>query len=134
MRIYDADKADEIYSALHDFVPGNNEDTKAAIILTDIIAAGGLKLFLIFYYYEEPEPPTTGPFAKFLEIDSTISLTSTRSYADLVSFTQILLRFNFCWSIFSNFVQLKTNGQGAELLLARIGFRVCYILPSFQTL
>lgn len=84
MRIYDSSKANEIYSALHNFVPGNAEDPKAAIILTDITAVGGLKLFLIFYFYDGPEPPTEGPFAQFLDIESTIALTSTRSYADLV--------------------------------------------------
>lgn len=85
IRIYSADKADEIYDALHKFVPGNAEDPKAAIILTDVIAAGGLKTFLIFYFYQGPEPPTEGAFAEFLNIESTISLTNTRSYADLVS-------------------------------------------------
>lgn len=84
-RIYDASKSEEIYAALHDFVPGNVDDQKAAVILTELIAVGGLRLFLIFYYYAEPEPPATGPFAAFLDIESTLDSTSTQSYADLVS-------------------------------------------------
>lgn len=82
--MYDAGKADEIYEALHEFIPGNVDDTKAAIILTDIKAVAGANLFLIFYFYDGPEPPTEGPFAKFLNIDSTLDLCSTRSYGDLV--------------------------------------------------
>lgn len=85
MRIYGEDAADQIYGALHNFVAGNAKDPKAAIILTDITALGGAKLFLIFYFYAEPTPPTTGPFADFLDIDSTLDITSEQSYAELVS-------------------------------------------------
>lgn len=84
MRIYGGDKADEIFSALHDFTPSNADDPKAAIILTDNITLEGLRLFIIYYFYEGPEPPTEGAFAKFLEISSTTDGTKTRSYADLV--------------------------------------------------
>lgn len=84
MRIYGSDKSKEIFKALHDFVPGNADDTKAAIILTDIIAVGGTQLFLVFYFYDGPEPPTIGPFAKFLDIDSALDTASTQSYAKLV--------------------------------------------------
>lgn len=83
--MYDGGKADEIYAALHNFVPGNAEEEKAAIILTDITAIGGAKLFLIFYFYDAPKPPTTGPLAQFLNIGSIIDTTSTKSYANLVS-------------------------------------------------
>lgn len=83
--MYDGGKADDIYAALHNFVPGNADDDKAAIILTDIIALGEARLFLIFYYYEGEEPPTTGPFAQFLNIDSTLDTTKTQSYSELVS-------------------------------------------------
>jgi hypothetical protein len=85
MRIYSGGKADDIFAALHNFVPGNADDEKAAIILSDITAVGGLKTFLMFFFYAEPEPPTTGPFAQFLNIDSIIDITSTQSYAALVS-------------------------------------------------
>lgn len=85
MRIYGGEKADEIYEALHSFVVGNADDPKAAIILTDVIAVGGTKLFIIFFFYGEPKPPTTGPFAQFLDIESTIDSTSEQSYADLAS-------------------------------------------------
>jgi hypothetical protein len=84
MRMYGGEKADEIYAALHNFVPGNADDEKAAIILTDITAIGGAKLFLIFYFYDGPEPPTTGPLAQFLNIGSILDTTSTQSYAKLV--------------------------------------------------
>ncbi|MBE3047325.1 hypothetical protein IMZ48_33355 [Candidatus Bathyarchaeota archaeon] len=83
MRIYDGGKADEIYSALHNFVPG--DDDKAAIIISDVIALGSeVRIILVFYYYEDEEPPTTGPFAQFLNIDSTLDITSTKSYSELV--------------------------------------------------
>jgi hypothetical protein len=85
MRIYAGGNADEIYAALHNFVPGNADDEKAAIILTDVTAIGGTKIFLIFYFYAEPKPPTAGPLAQFLNIDSIIDITSTQSYAKLVS-------------------------------------------------
>ena len=83
-RIYAAEKADEIYAALHDFVPGNQDDQKAAIILTDNTSTGGNEFLLVFYCYDGPEAPTTGPFAKFLEIGALLDTTSTRSYAELV--------------------------------------------------
>lgn len=81
--MYDASKAEEIYAALHNLVPG--EDDKAAVILTDTIAIGSAQIFLLFYYYEAEEPPTTGPFAQFLNIDSIVDTTSKTSYSDLVS-------------------------------------------------
>ena len=84
-RLYDGGKADDIYSALHNFVPGNADDDKAAIILTDVIALGSARLFLIFYYYEGEEPPTTGPLAQFLNIGSILDTTKTQSYSELVS-------------------------------------------------
>ena len=85
MRIYAGGKADEIYAALHNFVPGNADDEKAAIILTDVTAVGGTRIFLIFYFYDGPNPPTTGPLAQFLNIGSMIDITSTQSYSKLVS-------------------------------------------------
>jgi hypothetical protein len=91
MRIYSGDQADDIYAALHNFVAENENDQKAAVILTDITAVAGLKLFLIFYYYGEPEPPTTGAFAQFLDIDSTLDTTKTQTYAELVSLLRHLL-------------------------------------------
>ena len=60
MRIYDGGKADEIYSALHNFVPG--DDDKAALIFSEALRSE-VRIILVFYYYEDEEPPTTGPFA-----------------------------------------------------------------------
>ena len=91
MRIYGGGKADEIYAALHEFVPGNADDPKAAIILTDTILVGASQLFIIFYFYDGPEPPKEGAFAKFLEIDATLDITKKQSYADLVSTQEIIL-------------------------------------------
>jgi hypothetical protein len=84
IRIYGGDKAEEIFSALHEFTPTNADDEKAAIILADNVTVGGLRLFIIFYYYEGPEPPTEGAFADFLKIQAATDATKTRSYADLV--------------------------------------------------
>jgi hypothetical protein len=91
MRIYSGDQADDIYAALHAFIAENEDDQKAAVILTDITAVAGLKLFLIFYYYGDPEPPTTGAFAQFLDIDATLDITKTQTYAELVSSSQHLI-------------------------------------------
>lgn len=84
-RTFSEDKADEIFAALHNFVPANHEDEEAAIILTEIMAFGKGRFFLLFFYYGAEEPPTTGPFAQFLNIDASIDNTKTRDYADLVS-------------------------------------------------
>lgn len=84
LRIYDASKANEIFSALHEFVPGSEQDPKAAIIITNIFAVGGVEAFLVFYFYDGDQPPTTGPFADFLAIESLIDQTSTQTYAELV--------------------------------------------------
>ena len=83
-RLYDAGKAEELYAALHDFVPQDANSGEEAIIFTDIIAAGGLKTFVVFYYYGNPQPPTTGPLARFLAIPSILDTTKSQSYADLV--------------------------------------------------
>jgi hypothetical protein len=66
-------------------VPGGAEDPKSAIILTNIDAVGGITTIIIFYFYDGPTPPTTGPFADFLSIPSILDVTSTQSYAQLVS-------------------------------------------------
>ncbi|KAI6783908.1 Bifunctional solanapyrone synthase-like protein [Emericellopsis cladophorae] len=101
MRMYAADQVDALFSALHDFIPANNEDVKAAIIPTDLTAAGGPPLFLVFYFYHDAEPPTEGALANFLEIPSTLDTTKTQSYAGL----------------------LQANGASAGLQSARQSFR-----------
>lgn len=88
MRIYDGSKADELYAALHEFTPANSDDLKQAIIFTDNSDAGGTKLFIIFYFHDGPEAPTTGPLAKFMDIESTLDTTKAQSYAELVSCTR----------------------------------------------
>lgn len=84
MRIYDGSKADEIYAALHQYVPGNSDEQKSAIILTDVTALGGSKIFIIFYFYDGPEPPTSGPVSQFLGIDAILDTAGTKSYSKLV--------------------------------------------------
>ena len=85
MRIYDAKYSDQIFQALHNFVPGGPEDPKAAIILTNVDAVGGLTTLLLFYFYDGPAAPTEGPFADFLKIPSILDTTKTQDYASLVS-------------------------------------------------
>ncbi|KAK7224543.1 hypothetical protein V2G26_012546 [Clonostachys chloroleuca] len=105
IRIYDASQTDKIFKTLHDFVPGSNKDTKAAIIVTNISAVASLNAFLIFYFYDGEAPPTDGPFADFLTIPSLVSITGTQSYPEL----------------------LKSNGVGASLINSRISFRTLTI-------
>lgn len=109
-RIYSADKEEDIHAALHNFVPGNEEDPKAAVIVTDLNILGDVRNFLIFYFYEGEEPPTTGPFAQFLNIKHTIDSTKTRGYADL----------------------LKSNGALVDLLESRNIFRVSILQPVLE--
>ncbi|KAF5000212.1 hypothetical protein FGRMN_1933 [Fusarium graminum] len=104
-RLYDGKKSDEIFAAMHKFIPNSNQDTKAAIIVTDLIITGGSKLNLLFFFYDGEKPPTSGPFADLLKIKSTTSDTKTRSYPDL----------------------LKSNGAGVSLLNSRISFRTVTI-------
>ncbi|KAM5361883.1 hypothetical protein ACJZ2D_012828 [Fusarium nematophilum] len=105
MRIYNGDKKDQIFKALHDFVPYSNEDSKGAIIVTNIFAVGSTELFIVFYFYDGEKPPTSGPFADLLKLDSILDQTSTQTYAKL----------------------LKSNGAGASLLNSRISFRTLTI-------
>jgi hypothetical protein len=84
-RIYDTTHEDEIYAALHDFVPHGPRDPKAAIIHTNSIAAGNTKSHILIFFYDGPTPPTTGPFADFINIPPLIDQTGTQSYASLVS-------------------------------------------------
>ncbi|EMR62515.1 putative fad dependent protein [Eutypa lata UCREL1] len=93
-RFYTSLEEEAIYAALHDFVPGGAEDPKAAIILTSLIALGSTESFAIFYFYDGPEPPTSGPFAKFLDIPALLDVTYAQS-----------------------------NGAAAELLNSRVSFR-----------
>ena len=89
MRIYDESKTDDIYKALHEFIPYNNLDPKAAIIVTSIVAVGSSKAFIVFYFYDAEEPPTSGPFADFLKIKSLIAITKKQTYAELVSINSL---------------------------------------------
>lgn len=84
-RVYDESKTEELYKTMHKFIPYSNEDPKAAIIVTSLILTGGSKLNLLFYFYDGEQPPTSGPFADFLKIKSTLSSTKTQSYPDLAS-------------------------------------------------
>ncbi|PVH97244.1 FAD-binding domain-containing protein [Periconia macrospinosa] len=84
-RVYAGDKQDEIFAALHRFIPYGHQEPKAAIIISDVIAVGKTSIILVFYFYDGPEPPSTGPFADFLKIIPTTTLTYTRSYADLLT-------------------------------------------------
>jgi hypothetical protein len=83
MRIYDANKADQIYAALHKYTPSEAHDPKSAIILSHIDAALGISTILIFYYYDGVKP-TEGPMGELLDIDYILSITDYQSYADLV--------------------------------------------------
>jgi hypothetical protein len=83
-RIYDESKTEELYKAMHEFIPYSNENPKAAIIVTSLILTGGSKLNLLFYFYDGEKPPTSGPFADLLKIKTTLSTTKTQSYPDLV--------------------------------------------------
>lgn len=70
---------------MHKFIPYSNEDPKAAIITTSLILTGGSRINLMFYFYDGEKPPTTGPFADFLKIKSTLDTTKTQTYPELVS-------------------------------------------------
>ena len=85
IRTYDESKTDELYKAMHEFIPYSNEDPKAAIIVTSLILTGSSRINLLFYFYQGEKPPTTGAFADLLNIKSTLSTTKTQSYPDLVS-------------------------------------------------
>ncbi|KAF4455710.1 hypothetical protein F53441_2027 [Fusarium austroafricanum] len=108
IRMYDESKTDEIYEAMHRFIPYNSKDPKAAIIVTNLILTGSTRPNLLFYFYDGEKPPTSGPFADLLKIKSTYDSTKIQSYPDL----------------------LKSNGVGVSLLNSRISFRTATI-PYF---
>ncbi|KAH8729946.1 hypothetical protein BGZ61DRAFT_346541 [Ilyonectria robusta] len=105
LRIYEESKTDEIFKALHNFIPANGQEQKAAIIVSNLVAIGGTRAFIIFYFYDGPTPPTSGPFADFLKIGSLISITKAQTYPQLLEF----------------------NGAGASLLNSRVSFRTLTI-------
>ncbi|KAJ4177631.1 hypothetical protein NW755_013744 [Fusarium falciforme] len=105
IRIYDESKSDEIFEALHEFTPYNNQDNKAAIIVSNLYTLGAARSFFVFYFYHGQKPPTTGPFAKFLKIKTLVSTTKTQPYPKL----------------------LKANGFGVSLLNSRQSFRTITI-------
>ncbi|KAM0438527.1 hypothetical protein ACHAPT_001276 [Fusarium lateritium] len=105
IRIYDESKSNELFEALHEFTPYNNQDNKAAIIVSNLITLGSAKTFWVFYFYHGQKPPTTGAFAKFLKIKALASTTKTQPYPNL----------------------LKSNGFGVSLLNARQSFRTITI-------
>ncbi|KAK6519206.1 hypothetical protein TWF281_003895 [Arthrobotrys megalospora] len=105
LRIYDESKSNDIFQALHGFVPDNTQEQKAAIIVSNLFAIGGTRAFIVFYFYDAENPPASGPFANFLKIGSLIDITKTQTYAEL----------------------LKSNGFGASLLNSRISFRTLTI-------
>ncbi|KAF3015843.1 hypothetical protein E8E14_005749 [Neopestalotiopsis sp. 37M] len=101
LRAYTDDHRDELYAALHSFVPNNVNDQKAAVIFTDILAIDAVPLIIVYYFYDGETPPTDGPLGPFLDIDYLIDATGTKSYADL----------------------LETNGDPAAFYAARFSFR-----------
>jgi hypothetical protein len=124
IRTYDESKTDELYEAMHKFIPYSNEDPKAAIIVTSLILTGSSRINLLFYFYDGEKPPTTGAFADLLKIKSTLSTTKTQSYPDLVNHLTSL------WSVaMLTTHQLKSNGAGVSLLNSRISFRVSSLSP-----
>lgn len=126
MKIYDGSKADEIYAALHEYVPGSSDEQKSAIILTEVTAVGTAKIFLIFYFFDGSEPPQSGPLSTFLGIDAILDTTGTKSYSELVSVPPV-----YNHPTWLTVIQLQENGQGAELLNSRISFRV--FIPFHRT-
>ncbi|KAH7032680.1 FAD binding domain-containing protein [Microdochium trichocladiopsis] len=106
VRVYSAAMDDDLYAALHGFVSAGAADPKAAVIHSTIIAPAGVEVHFIFYFYDGPEPPSEGPFAEYLKIPALLDATWTRTYADL----------------------LKSNGESARLLNARVSFRT-YTIP-----
>ncbi|KAI1634262.1 hypothetical protein F4809DRAFT_619361 [Biscogniauxia mediterranea] len=105
-RFFSADKADELYAALHSFVPYGREDPKAAIIHTTLFSVGGTESHIVFFFYDGETPPTEGPFADYMNVSPLADITSVQKYSSL----------------------LKTNGATGELLNARISFRT-YTMP-----
>ncbi|KAI1485150.1 hypothetical protein F5X96DRAFT_661263 [Biscogniauxia mediterranea] len=105
-RFFSADKADELYAALHSFVLYGREDPKAAIIHTTLFSVGGTESHIVFFFYDGETPPTEGPFADYMNVSPLADITSVQKYSSL----------------------LKTNGATGELLNARISFRT-YTMP-----
>ncbi|KAM4057732.1 FAD binding domain-containing protein [Hirsutella rhossiliensis] len=84
IRIYTADKASKILSAVSSFT-ANTEDPKAAIIPNFIfIGAVGVNLpvALVFFFYDGPRPPA-GVFDEFNAIPHLASDTESKSYLSL---------------------------------------------------
>lgn len=81
---------------MHDFIPNGVSDPKGAIIHTGIVAVAGVKLSILWFFYDGPEPPTTGPWAEFVDVPAIISTTKTQSYSSLVRHTLAshLLKYN----------------------------------------
>ncbi|KAH7320084.1 hypothetical protein B0I35DRAFT_451019 [Stachybotrys elegans] len=104
-RIYGADQFDALYQALHNFVPGNADDPKAAIIFARSEGSGAITP-LIFYFYDGAEVPADSPLAEFLAIKPLVDLTSTQSYPAL----------------------LRANGELGSATSSRMSFRT-YTIP-----
>ncbi|KAK5993524.1 putative FAD-linked oxidoreductase [Cladobotryum mycophilum] len=99
-RIYTEASADKIFEAVHEFIPNNAADPKAALIVSQLVLFGGIRSFVIFYFYQDGKPPVSGPLAKFLQIQPLIDQTSTQTYSSL----------------------LKKNGDLPGVVNARIAF------------
>lgn len=97
-------------------------DPKSAIILTNLDAVGGITTIVMFYFYDGPTPPTTGAFADFLKIPSILDITKTQKYSELVGI------FHDRLGAQTNATQLKANGASADLLQARVSFRVSPVI------
>lgn len=85
MRFYAHTKRDELRMALHNFVPHNDKNLKAAVIPTDLYLARGIVIHAVQCFYDGPSPPETGPFAELLKVPSLFSSTKSQGYAQLVS-------------------------------------------------
>ncbi|KAI1505081.1 hypothetical protein F5X99DRAFT_431169 [Biscogniauxia marginata] len=105
-RFFTADKDDELYAALHSFIPYAREDPKAAIIHTTLLTVGSTESHIIFFFYDGEKPPAEGPFADYMNVLPLADITSVKNYSSL----------------------LKANGDASAILNARISFRT-YTIP-----
>ncbi|PMD47417.1 FAD-binding domain-containing protein [Hyaloscypha variabilis F] len=83
-RTYSGLDASALLNATQNFIQNNN-DPKAAVIVTGSLAIENLaELFVLFYFYDGPTPPA-GIFDEFDAIVPIADQVSTQSYADIVN-------------------------------------------------
>ncbi|KAF7551940.1 hypothetical protein G7Z17_g4659 [Cylindrodendrum hubeiense] len=105
----------KLLKAVRDFTE-NNDDDKAAIILTANRAGLGLvDIWTMFVFYDGPTPPA-GTFDDFTSAGPTLNTLKTRSYADFLTANNAFVLKGSIYTMATETIPLPSAANGVKVL------------------